>query len=274
MLTPIERGVSTMGLLLRILLPALLLLPLLAAPGAQAARTLDPAYADLTPLGPEKARGIVIYSHGRSLSGEDMESPSPRYLALLAKSGWDVVRFNRPSKEDRLDSSSADLAGKIRALKRQGYQHIVLAGHSFGGFLSLMAAAREPGVDAVLAIAPAAYGNYLDSYDTWQMNATELYRHLAAVHGTRVLLAFFHGDDYDPGGRADRSRQVLSRAGVPNIIIDQPKDLIGHVAGSGEMFMNRYGACIESFIENGGFACDTGVRTMAENPQLNGASDQ
>ena len=260
-------------MLLRFLLPALLLLPLLAVPEAHAARTLDPAYSDLGTLGPEKARGIVIYSHGRSLSGEDMESPSPRYLSYLAKSGWDVVRFNRPSREDRLDSSSLDLAGRIRSLKRQGYQQIVLAGHSFGAFISLMAAAREPGVTAVLAIAPAAYGNYLDSYDTWQMNASELYRHLGAVHGTRVLLAFFHGDEYDPGGRGDRSRQMLARNGVPSIVIDQPKDLVGHVAGSGELFMTRYGACIESFIESGAFACDTGVRTMAENPQLNGASD-
>lgn len=260
-------------MLLRFLITALTVLPLLAAPAAEAARTLDPAYADLGPLGPEKARGIVIYSHGRSLSGEDMESPSPRYLSYLAKSGWDVLRFNRPSREDRLDSSSVDLAGRIRALKRLGYQRIVLAGHSFGAFISLMAAAREPGIEAVLAIAPAAYGNYVDSYDTWQMNATELYRHLGAVHGTRVLLAFFHGDDYDPGGRGDRSRQVLARNGVPGIVIDQPKDLVGHVAGSGDLFMSRYGACIESFIDNGSFACDTGVRTFAENPQLNGASD-
>ena len=68
----------------------------------------------------------------------------------------------------------------------------------------------------------------------------------------------------------ERSRQILSRKGVPNIIIDQPRDLIGHVAGSGEMFVTRYGDCLKSFIEDGSFPCDTGVRTVAETPPLRG----
>jgi pimeloyl-ACP methyl ester carboxylesterase len=243
---------------------ALALMPAVAGAPARAATSLVPAYSDLAPQGPAVARGVVVYSHGRSLTGEDMESPPPRYLAALARAGWDVVRFNRPSREDRLDTSSADLVRRVHALREAGYRRVVLAGHSFGGFLSLMAAARSDEVDSVLAIAPAAFGSYLDSYDTWQMNASELYRRLSDVRHTRVLLAFFHGDEYDPGGRGDRSRRILAAAGVPYVVIDQPRDLTGHLAGGTDLFVSRYGACLRSFIEDGSFACDTGMGAVAD----------
>lgn len=217
---------------------------------AHAARTIVPAYAGLQPRGPQQAQGIVIYSHGRSLVAEDMDSPPPAYLELLGQAGWDAMRFNRPAREDSLQASAADLAMRVRALKAQGYRRVVLAGQSFGGFLSVMAAAQAPGlVDSVIATAPAAFGSYYDSHDTWQRNASELYRHLDAVRGTRVLLAFFHRDEYDPGGRADRARTILAGHSVPSLVIDQPRDLTGHLGAATPVFAKRFGACLRVFLE-------------------------
>jgi pimeloyl-ACP methyl ester carboxylesterase len=209
--------------------------------------SLVPAYTDQPSKGPAKAAGIVIYSHGRSLTNEDSTSPAPAYLKFLAKAGWDVFRFNRPSSEDTLEASAADLARRVARLRRQGYHHIVLTGQSFGAFLSIMAAAQTR-VDGIIATAPAAYGSYFDSYDSWQRNASELYVDLARLHHTRILLAFFHGDDYDPGGRGERARTILTGSGNFAVILDQPRDLVGHLAAASPQFVQRYGSCLRGFV--------------------------
>lgn len=214
-----------------------------------AATSLDLAYLQHPNIGPRHARGVVIYSHGRSLVGEDALSPSPAYLEYLARAGWDTMRFNRPSREDSLDVSAADLAQRVDGLRRDGYQQIVLAGQSFGAFLSIMAAARSGNVDAIIGTSPAAFGSRLDSLDTWHLNASQLYAHLARVRSARVLLAFFDEDPYDPGNRGPRSRAVLGARGLDTVIIDRPSDLTGHLAGQTGRFVTRYGSCLLGFIE-------------------------
>ncbi|MDB5366623.1 MAG: hypothetical protein JWM77_2550 [Rhodospirillales bacterium] len=227
---------------------------------ARAATALHVAFAEYQPLGPETAKGVVIYSHGRSLNTEDMDSPPPAYLATLAQAGWDAYRFDRPTREDSLPASSADLARRVQQLRAKGYKHVVLAGQSFGAFLSLMAASQARGVDTVIATSPAAFGSFNDSYDTWQMNATELYKHLKALSRTRVLLAFFHRDDYDPGGRGARAEEILTVRHLPHLVIDQPRELAGHVAAATDLFAQRYGQCLTRFLDGARIdarSCDT-----------------
>src|SRR6185369_1978871 len=89
----------------------------LMSAGAHADTWLAPVS---TIAGPQIARGVVVYSHGRSLTG------------------WDVLRFNRPADEDTLPASSQDLTARAKALKAQGYRRVILTGQSFGAFLSIM----------------------------------------------------------------------------------------------------------------------------------------
>jgi pimeloyl-ACP methyl ester carboxylesterase len=235
-----------------VLAAAAVVLLLGAAHAAHAATALHTAFAEYQPVGPKAAKGVVIYSHGRSLKSEDMDSPPPAYLAVLAQSGWDALRFDRPTREDSLPASSADLARRVQQLRKKGYKQVVLAGQSFGAFLSVMAAAQTTGVDAVIATSPAAFGSFYDSYDTWQLNATELYKHLDRLNGTRVLLAFFHRDEYDPGGRGPRSEAILAAHHLPHLVIDQPRSLAGHVAGATDIFARRFGACFVQFLDGAG----------------------
>src|SRR5579885_2873694 len=97
---------------------------------------LDPAFSDPS-LGPDHAKGIVVWSHGRSINAEDSQSPTPAYLRALRDDGWEVMRFNRLAADDTLKDSSRKLADYSTELKRKGYKQVVLAGQSFGGFLSL-----------------------------------------------------------------------------------------------------------------------------------------
>src|SRR5713226_10132581 len=219
---------------------------------------LDPAFPDPA-LGPGKAKGFVVWSHGRSINTEDSQSPTPAYLHALRADNWEVMRFDRLSQGDTLSDSTRRLADYAAQLKHQGYKQVVLAGQSFGAFLSLMAAGASTEVDAVIATAPAAYGSFDDFYDSYRLNATKLYPLLEQVKRARVMVFYFHGDDFDPGGRGERSREILSARGLGYAVVDQPAFLTGHWASSSGLFLRRYGNCIRDFADNqnlsGEFVC-------------------
>jgi pimeloyl-ACP methyl ester carboxylesterase len=208
---------------------------------------LDPAFSSPL-LGPERAVGVVIYNHGRSITIEDSESPTPPYLRALRDGGWDVLRFNRLREGDTLTASTRRLVEQIEQLKHKGYRRVVLAGHSFGAFLALMAADASDDVDAVVATAPAAFGSFDEFYDSWRLNATRLYPLLERVKRARVMVFFFHGDDFDPGGRGERSRAILSARQIGFSVVDQPPFLVGHWASSTGLFLRRFGNCIRDFV--------------------------
>jgi dienelactone hydrolase len=214
---------------------------------------LDPAQTEPL-LGPAHAKGVIIWSHGRSRNSEDSTAPSPPYLDILRADGWDVMRFDRLRVEDTLDASSRRLAGYAHQLKHKGYHQVVLAGQSFGGFLALMAADASNDVDAVIATAPAAYGQFDDDNNFWRENASRLYPLLASVKRARVMLFYFHGDDFDPGGRGDRSREILAAKQIGYSVVDQPLYLTGHWAASTGLFMRRFGTCVRDFADSAGLA--------------------
>lgn len=225
-------------------------------PPAGAQMWLEPASADRAVAGPATARGVVVWSHGRSVWSEDSEAPSPLYLATLREAGFDVLRFNRMRRSDTLEASAAQLARETQELRRRGYRRVVLAGQSFGAFLSLMAAGRTDAVDAVIATAPAAYGSFTESPETWRLNADAFYPLLEQVRTARVFLAFFHGDGFDPGGRGERSLDILRARGLPHLVVDQPTDLVGHAASANGLFVRRFGACLVRFAESAPTAAD------------------
>ena len=221
----------------------------LLASASALALGLDPAFPEPA-LGPGKAKGVVVWSHGRSITTEDSKSPTPAYLQALREDGWDVMRFNRLSRGDTLTDSTRRLVDYTASLKKRGYKQVILAGQSFGAFLSLMAADASPQVDAVVATAPAAYGSFDEFYDSWRLNATKLYPLIEQVQRARVMVFYFHGDNFDPGGRGDRSREILTERGLGFTVVDQPAYLTTHWAASSGLFLRRFGDCIRDFAND------------------------
>ncbi len=210
---------------------------------------LAPAYPGEPAVGPIRAAGAVIWSHGRSVDSEDSTAPTPPYMAALQAGGWDTYRFNRLRAADTLESSARGLVAQVRRLKQEGYRQVALTGQSFGGFLSLMAADASMQVDSVIVTAPAAYGSFTDSYGNWRLNATKLYPLYEQVRDARVMAFYFHGDDFDPGGRGDRTRAILEARRLPHVVVDQPPFLTTHWAASTLAFANLYGSCILGFLD-------------------------
>jgi pimeloyl-ACP methyl ester carboxylesterase len=163
---------------------------------------------------------------------------------------------------DTLAGSALILAKKARELKLNGYHQVALAGQSFGGFLSLMAADASDDVDAVIVTAPAAFGDYSSFYNSWRANATRLYPLLEKVRRAHVMMFYFHGDDFDPGGRGEHSRDILATRRLDYAIVDQPPYLTGHWAASTPLFARLYSACILAFLANHlerNASCDAGA---------------
>src|SRR6201987_5879720 len=209
---------------------------------------LDPAFKrDL--LGPERAKGVLVWSHGRSTTSEDSESATPPFLRVLRDGGWDVLRFDRPREGDTLTESTRRLVDHVARLKHKGYRRIALAGQSFGAFLALMAADSSEDVDAIVATAPAAFGNFDEFYDSWGLTASRLYPLLERIKRARVMLFYFHGDDFDPGGRGEHSRAILAGRQIGYSVVDQPAFLAGHWASSTGLFLRRFGGCIRDFLD-------------------------
>ena len=231
------------------LLGFLAALSLFAAVPAQAQLWLDPALPGRPTLGPAKAAGAVVWSHGRSVDSEDSEAPIPPYMATLRDGGWDTFRFNRMRASDTLANSTRGLIDEVRRLKHQGYRQVALTGQSFCGFLALMAADASDEVDAVIVTAPAAYGSFSEFYDSWRNNATKLYPLLEQVRHARVMTFYFHGDDFDPGGRGERSRAILAGRNLPYVVVDQPPQLTTHWAAATPQFAKLYGGCILGFLD-------------------------
>jgi dienelactone hydrolase len=222
---------------------------LVAAPAARAQLWLDEAFPSRWLRGPEKAVGAVIWSHGRSIDSEDSEAEIPPYVETLREGGWDAFRFNRMRASDALNASARGLVEQVHRLKQQGYRRVALAGQSFGAFISLMAADTSDEVDAVIATAPAAYGSFSDFYEGWRSNATKLYPLMEQLRRARVMVFYFHGDDFDPGGRGERTRDILAGRKLPNVVIDQPPQLTSHWAAASPEFAQTFGACILGFLD-------------------------
>jgi dienelactone hydrolase len=236
---------------------------LLPSKAVEARTWLQQVDGGFEPLGPARARGAVIWSHGRSTTHEDYLSPTPPYMATLRQGGWDTFRFNRHRDDDTLPDSARALVALAQELRERGYARIVLAGQSFGAFLSLMAASSNENVNAVLATAPAAFGSFSEYYGSWRRNADAFYPILETLsERTRVMLFFFHGDDFDPGGRGERAQALLRARHVPHLVVDQPPTLTGHWVATMPEFAARFGGCMLDFIastraDEGTRRCDT-----------------
>jgi dienelactone hydrolase len=209
--------------------------------------TLVPAQDTASLLGGGRARGAVIWSHGRSLQKECSLVPTPDYIAAFRAAGWDTFRLNRPSSADTLAASAAALAAEAERLKYQGYRRVVVAGQSFGAFISLIAAGRSDAIDAVIATAPAAYGSAQSNPQGYGLNATRLYDLLGNVRHARVALFFFEGDIYDPGERAKPADEILRERGLAHLIVDRPAGLPTHWASISPAFATQFGRCLVAF---------------------------
>lgn len=201
--------------------------------------------------GPEAARGVYLWAHGRSAGGADSRGTQPQpHARAFNNAGYDVVRLDRDPATDETEAGAAWMRVALAELRARGYRRVVAAGQSRGAWNALQALDAPGRADAVIAIAPAAHGPTGSIAHAWALD--DLRRVVAAARspGTRIAIANFSGDEFDPdpNGRAAIFGAFAGR-GAALLLLDRPPGLTGHGAGADWRFTLRYATCLLDFAE-------------------------
>ncbi len=206
---------------------------------------------------------LFYYMHGFDGHARN-HSPLPEYFVseIQNSRGWDLIDGNYPrsgvSEIRRAGGSNFGaavfLARRLKELKAQGYQRIYVGGQSWGGWIGLDLATM-PGLplDGVVLVVPACGGwrsTGADRDDPSYENNKLFFDQLIARVRYPTVGVFFLGDEYEPADRGVGAADVLTRHGVPNLIIDHPPGFSGHGSAWFPPFDYLYGSCIADFLES------------------------
>ena len=137
--------------------------------GVLSGRRKDPAVAERWPGGP-----LIVALHGGSYSSRFFDIPGYSLMDRAAAAGCSVVAFDRPgyrgstlltgdevlkANAERLDAGIAELWRRSDA----DVSGVVLVGHSIGGAISILIAARRPSWP-LLGIAGSGFGLSLPAH--------------------------------------------------------------------------------------------------------------
>jgi hypothetical protein len=193
--------------------------------------------------GPQAARGVVVWGHGKGNGNDYRANQPPPAIRAFNNGGFDVVRFGREPGDDYADWAQDWLRQGLKDLRRQGYRFIVSSGQSRGANDALFMLGSAGIVDAVIALSPGSYGVAFSAEFSRSL-------HQAAAPSARVVFAQFEHDPYagpDLAGRAELVRRTLQPAVAGLLLIDRPAGFDGHFSGETADFAIKFGDCIYRF---------------------------
>jgi len=209
---------------------------------------LERAFCDLPSSGPERANGAIIWNHGISGTTQSWMAPAPPAFRLLQARGWDVIMLKRHHAAEGNNALSRTVQRTLdeaKALKKAGYKKVVLAGQSFGGYVTLEAIDTAPDIDAAIALAPGVRA----SSAAGRLDASVTDRILQSAKVGRLALVFpKHDSLFNYLERGPSANAILSRRGLPYLLVDETSDITGHGGGVTGRFALRYGPCLADFL--------------------------
>jgi hypothetical protein len=196
--------------------------------------------------GPQTARGVFVWGHGKTGGGEDLREGQPQaYVRAFNNAGFDVVRFVRAPSADYADEAAEWLRKGLAALRQKGWRMVVAGGQSRGAWNSLQILDTSGLADAVIAVSPASFSNQT-------MQEADLYGILHADRSpaARVAVVQFKGDIFvrDMPGRIAMLHGLLPSRASAVLVIDQPEGITGHGGGNGSDFARKFGPCLLHFV--------------------------
>jgi pimeloyl-ACP methyl ester carboxylesterase len=214
--------------------------------------------------GPDRANGIIIWNHGISGTNPSWRAPAPPAFRLLQARGWDVIMLKRHHLAETmpggpLNGSVERTLQEAAAQRKFGYRKVVLAGQSFGGYVTLEAIDTSPDVFAAIALAPGVR----PSSAAGRFDATTVEEILQHARVGRLALVFPKNDAlFGNNARGERAQPILARREFPYLMIDETSEITGHGGGASGRFALRYGLCLAEFLgaptlPAGRFSCPT-----------------
>jgi len=207
--------------------------------------------------GPTTSKGIIYFIGGHIWPPPpDGRGIAPYFLKTLGEQGWDILRakvpyrsalppgVGRPLPWLLAPGAALFVKRRVSELRAQGYRRVILAGHSWGGWVLMIAdQSKGLGADALVLSAPATYGPQNPMYGVE-------FRTLMKSISTPTVLLTFAGDNLEAGGRAKAAEALLNASKTPHLIIGEPRGFSGHFAGWLPFFDYAFGKCISQFIED------------------------
>ena len=198
--------------------------------------------------GPAGARGVLVWSHGKSGDVDIRGLQPPSFVRAFNNAGFDVVRFDRAPLADDPVRAAGWLRDELPALRHAGYHLVIAAGQSRGAWTSLQMLDTAGLVDVVIAASPAAHG--AGSSTNLSAQDDDLRRIVADAEPWRTRVAFiqFSADPYmsDADTRARLIERLRPKTGGV-LLIDRPTGLSGHLAAGSAVFAKRFAACLAAF---------------------------
>ncbi|PYM25414.1 MAG: hypothetical protein DMD78_06550 [Candidatus Rokuibacteriota bacterium] len=209
---------------------------------------LERAFCDLPTNGPERANGVIIWNHGISGTTQSWMAPAPPAFRLLQARGWDVIMLKRhhaAEGDNALYRTVQRTLDEAKAFRKAGYRKVVLAGQSFGGYVTLEAIDTSPDIDGAVALAPGVRSGSA----TGRLDASITDQILQRAKVGRVALLFpKHDAVFNYIERGESAQAVLSRRPLPYLLLDETSGITGHGGGHTGRFALRYGVCLADFL--------------------------
>ena len=223
---------------------------------------IERAFCDLELNGPEKAQGLIIWNHGISGTLESYKAPAPLAFRLLQARAWDVIMIKRHNQAETMAGGPLyrtvqRTLEEVKTQRKLGYRKIVLAGQSFGGYVTLDAADESPDVFAAVAMAPG----FRAGGASGRLDASMVDRLLQSAKTGRIAVVFPKDDGlFGNVVRGESAGRILTRRNMPYLLLDETSGLTGHGGGVGGRFAVRYGLCLAEFLSapqlpGGRFTC-------------------
>ncbi|BAE50213.1 alpha/beta hydrolase [Paramagnetospirillum magneticum] len=186
---------------------------------------------------------LILYTVGAGVP----EAPPP-VLARFRDQGW-TIRINRVPVDFRREHDFGKaLFDQARAARGEGYSRVVLAGRSFGAWVSLIANSSWStpvdggGIHAVIALdatvsaETARHGRQWHDYKFMDVIKTQ--------DPTRLGVMVLDGDAEEGRGREDEIRRTLRRPGIPHVVVYEPAP----PPLDSEDFARRWGDCLATLL--------------------------
>jgi carboxymethylenebutenolidase len=186
---------------------------------------------DMTALGPVFARHGYVFlflcRRGIGLSGDQGAADGDlmaNALATRGREGRNEIQLQLLEGEE-LDEALAGLAF-LRALPRVDVHRIAVAGHSFGGSLTLFLAARDTALRAVVVFSGAAH--------SWDLSPSLRTKLRVAVRHTPPVFFIHTANDYSTSSGKALANE-MRRLGRPHRLVIYPT--FGQTAREGHNFL-------------------------------------
>ncbi|HKX01014.1 MAG TPA: hypothetical protein VJX71_00835, partial [Methylomirabilota bacterium] len=209
---------------------------------------VERAFCDM-PWHASAAKGVVIWNHGIHGTVAQHAASVPPALRLLQAGGWDVIKIARNNLGETTGEQSLYRAvqrtrEEIAVRRREGYSKVILAGQSFGGYITLDTAESSRDVYGVVAMAPGVRFGGTGNLD---MSVTE--RTLGALAVDRLALVFPRHDTlFGSLERGPGAAKVLARRDGSFLLLDETHDIVDHGGGTTGKFAVRYGPCLVRYL--------------------------